>query len=48
MPSILGKEIARKEVNILTTLVTCLRFDPEEVFHVSIWCTTVQALCSVE
>src|SRR5262249_52125807 len=48
MPSILGKEIARKEANILTALVTCLCFDPEKVFHVSIWCTTVQALCSVE
>jgi len=36
MPSVLGKEIARKEVDIVATLVTCLCFDPEKIFHVSI------------
>jgi len=36
MPSVLGKEIARKEVDIVAALATCLRFDPEKVFHVSI------------
>jgi hypothetical protein len=35
-------------IDILATVMTCLRFDPEKVFHVSIWCTTVQALCFVE
>jgi hypothetical protein len=47
MPSVLSKEIARKEVDILATLMTCLLFDPEKVFHVSIWCTTAQAGCSI-
>jgi hypothetical protein len=48
MPSVLCKEIAWKQVDILATLATRLRFDPEEVFHVSIWCMTVQALGSVK
>jgi hypothetical protein len=48
MPSVLYKEIAWKEVNMVAALLTCLRFDPEKVFHISIWGTTVQALCSVK
>jgi hypothetical protein len=48
MPSVLCKEIAWKKVDILTTLMACLRFDPEKVFYVSIGCTTAQTGCSVE
>jgi hypothetical protein len=47
MSSVLGKEIAWKQINILTTFGAGLDFDPKEVFHGGGRRTTKKALRSI-
>jgi hypothetical protein len=33
MSTVFGKEIAWKQIDVLTTFGTCMDFDPKEVFY---------------
>ena len=48
MASIFSQQISRKEVDVVTTGVTRLYFDPEEIFDGYVWRITLHATRCIE